>query len=226
MKSKGQISVELQQWMGSDQMIAEAAWTSSLDYQKKQLRTEQDVKRVVNLLATSKHSVPFESVVLRFWIKLPIQTDRQHMTHRVASHSGMSGRYRTMPNEWLAIPEDLKSFVPPEYCSEYEILCDKANTFYLSWLNGLKHNKEAGYITDQQYKRAREFLRGVLPQNNMTERVTIMNLRSFANYYRLRSKSDAQLEIQTIAELMLSELMDKKVCPIAIDSLIRNDWVI
>jgi hypothetical protein len=39
---------------------------------------------------------------------MPIQTDRQHVTHRIATHNGMSGRYRTMPFEWLNTPKDIK----------------------------------------------------------------------------------------------------------------------
>lgn len=71
-----QIIVELQDWMGSDAAIADAAWTSSTEYAKKQKKTPEDVERIVHMLADSKHSVPFESVVLRFWIKHPIAIDR------------------------------------------------------------------------------------------------------------------------------------------------------
>src|SRR5574343_1222477 len=102
-----QIKVELQDWLGNDKSIAESAWTSSLTYQAKNNRTKKDVKRVVEMLANLKHSVPFESVVLRFWIKLPIAVDRQLMTHRLQSASGMSGRYRTMPREFLKVPKDV-----------------------------------------------------------------------------------------------------------------------
>src|SRR3990167_3732175 len=107
----GQIKVELQDTMGSDRAIADAAWTSSLDYQKKKSRSEEDVVRIVNMLADHKHSVPFESVILRFWIKMPIQTDRQFIVHRNQSASGMSGRYRTMPSEYLQVPNDVENIL-------------------------------------------------------------------------------------------------------------------
>jgi thymidylate synthase ThyX len=60
----------------------------------------------------------------------------------------------------------------------------------------------------------------------MTERVTVMNLRSFSNYYKLRSKSDAQPEIRQIAELMLESIIEKNICPIAIKALSDNNWSI
>jgi flavin-dependent thymidylate synthase len=231
-----QICVELQESMGNDKSIAEAAWTSSLDYQKKKSRTEEDVKRVINLLADQKHSVPFESVVFRFWLKIPIQTDRQHMTHRIASHSGMSGRYRTMPSEWLDVPQDVLdiiyklrpipdiSYAIYDFVEQYNLMCKATNSLYNNWLKELKEKEKLGFITNREYKRAREFFRGVLPQNNMTERVTIMNLRSFANYQKLRNSEHAQPEIREVAEQMLEAVKKANVCPLALEALERNGW--
>jgi flavin-dependent thymidylate synthase len=228
-----QIKVELQDWMGDDRQIAEAAWTSSFDLQNKETRSYDDVERVINLLASEKHSVPFESVVFRFWIKLPIAIDRQHMTHRIASHSGMSGRYRTMPTEYYAIPDDVQSIIQnklpvKEYTGGldyiYNAACINANNYYEQIMTELKKNKSDSLITNDEYKRLREFFRGMLPQHNMTERVTVMNLRSFANYYKLRFKPNAQKEIQYIAEQMYTQIRDMSVCPIAFSALDKNSW--
>jgi len=60
----------------------------------------------------------------------------------------------------------------------------------------------------------------------MTERVTLMNLRSWANFYKLRSKHDAQPEIQVVANLMHEEIVKQNVCPIALEALERNSWSI
>lgn len=230
-----QIGVELQETMGGDSTIASAAWTSSLDRDKKKKRTEEDIKRVVNMLADSKHSVPFESVIFRFWFKIPIVVDRQFMTHRIASHSGMSGRYRTMPNEYLAIPKDVMDifdkvkFINDPYCgvtrmSQYYEICDEVNNAYQITILLLKEAEQDGLITNAEMKRAREFYRGILPQHNMTERVTIMNLRSFANFIKLRNSIHAQPEIRKAAEMMLQIVKDSNVCPIAIEALERNGW--
>lgn len=229
MKSFGQIQVELQDSFGDDKVIASAAWTSSLDYQKKQNRSEDDVERVVKMLADLQHSVPFESVVFRFWIKMPISADRQFMTHRIASHSGMSGRYRTMPNEYQKTPDDVQQILKKAGMEGsawvYNSLCTAANDWYQSeLLLGLKEQEKQGEISNSEYKRCREFFRGVLPQNNMTERVTTMNLRSFANFIKLRLSPHAQPEIRKIAELMLEEVKEKAKCPIAIEWLEKNNW--
>ncbi len=228
-----QIQIELQDWMGDDRSIAEAAWTSSFTLQSKETRTYDDIDRVINLLASEKHSVPFESVVFRFWIRMPIAIDRQHMTHRIASHSGMSGRYRTMPTEYYAIPEDVQDIItnklPPKaytcgFDYIYNAICTNANKQYEYIMAELKQNKADGIITNDQYKRMREFMRGMLPQHNMTERITVMNLRSFANYYKLRGKFNAQKEIQYIAEQMHKQIKEMCVCPIAFSALEKNSW--
>jgi thymidylate synthase (FAD) len=222
-----QIKVELQETMGSDRSIAEAAWTSSLDYQKKQSRSDSDVERVVKMLADNKHSTPFESVIFKFWIKLPIAIDRQHMTHRIGSHNGMSGRYRTMPNEWLCVPDDIDDIikkVDPDLGLQYNLLCDQTNIWYFKALETLKENEKKEIISNKEYKRLREFFRGVLPQHNMTERVTIFNLRSFANYQKLRNSPHAQPEIRQIAQLMLEEVKKSNIAPIAIEWLEKNNW--
>jgi len=226
-----QIQVELQDFMGGDRAIAEAAWTSSKDNQNRTNRPEEDVARVVNMLADYKHSVPFESVIFRFWIRMPIAVDRQFMTHRIGSHSGMSGRYRTMPSEFLDVPKDvynILSKVPSgdKRGVEYSSLSLAANMWYQETTTKLRKDRDSGLITADEFKRVREFFRGVLPQHNMTERVSLMNLRSWANFYKLRSKPDAQPEIQVVANLMHEEIIKHNVCPIALEALERNSWSI
>ena len=230
-----QIKVELQESMGTDRSIAEAAWTSSLTFQGKEKRTDEDVRRVVQMLANDKHSTPFESVIMRFWIKLPISIDRQHMTHRIGSHNGMSGRYRTMPDEFLDVPFDVKNITQKidlfhhksselDSSQNYIQICQQANLIYRSMLEMAKIAEKSNVISNSDYKRFREFYRGMLPQNNMTERITIFNLRSFANYQKLRNNPHAQPEIQEVARLMLEEVKKNKVAPIAIEWLEKNGW--
>lgn len=223
-----QIKIELQEFMGSDKSIADAAWTSSYEKKIKGNKTPEDVKRIVNMLADSGHAVPFESVYFRFWIKMPIFIDRQHMTHRIASHSGLSGRYRTMLSEYYDLPDDVHEIlIAAELESEMEKYfesCETATNNYNFSIQKLKVAEKSGLITNVEFKRAREILRGQLPLANMTERTTVMNLRSFANYYNLRAKPAAQKEIEFIAQTMLQEIKKANICPIAIEALERNNW--
>jgi len=226
-----QIKVELQAVYGGDREIATAAWTSSLGREAKQKRTDEDVQRVINLLADNRHSVPFESVIFRFWMKLPIAVDRQLMTHRLQSASGMSARYRRMPTEYLDIADDVQQIYQrlqeeEHLLTNYYSICENANTFYSIECEKLKKLSEENIITNEEYKRVREFLRGVLPQHNMTERISIMNLRSWANFYKLRSDKHAQPEIQFLAQQMLETVKQSNKIPFALEALERNGWSI
>lgn len=224
------ILVELQESMGSDASISNAAWTSTYDKVKRDVRYDDEVKvaDLVPRLIKDNHGTPIESVIFRFWIKMPIFCDRQHMTHRLASHNGLSGRYRTMPEEWYSMPKDvdeifklvgagLESF-------KYESTCKQAFNNYSRQLSLLKEGQNKGEIDNIQFKRAREIIRAQLPTAGMTERTTIMNLRSFANYQRQRNSEHAQFEIREVARLMLEEVEKAKVCPIAIKTLKEINW--
>ena len=231
-----QIKVELQAVYGGDREIADAAWTSSLTREAKLKRSDIDVKRIVNDLADKKHSVPFESVSFRWHLTIPIAIDRQFMTHRIQSANGMSGRYRRMPSEYLDVPDDvmdiynkISSDETDQMLESYYAICDRANTFYQNECAAMKAAAEdplRPMITNDEYKRVREFLRGVLPQHNMTERVSIMNLRSWSNFYKLRSDKHAQPEIQFVAKLMMEAVKESKKIPFALEALERNGWVI
>lgn len=225
------IQVELQEYMGSDRSIANSAWTSSLVKEKRDAREDSDVERIVKMLANDGHATPFESVVMRFWIRMPIAVDRQHMTHRIASHNGMSGRYRTMPEDFQQVPDDVYNVVNKFYAAdlfkkEHDDVCKQTNEFYRKILKEAKHAEKEGIISNSEYKRVREFTRNVLPQGNMTERTTVINLRSFANYQRLRNSEYAQPEIKRVAELMLAAVKKANICPVALDSLEKNGWSI
>lgn len=234
-----QIKVELQEVMGNDRSIASAAWTSSMELEKKEMRSDEDVTRVVKMLAEAKHSTPFESVVMRFWIKMPIAIDRQYMTHRIQSANGMSGRYRTMPREFLSVSEDVVDITTKgivglygdtlsaqSVINDYTNTCTKVNALYIDIVNDFRKAEKAGHITNNEFKRAREFYRGMLPQHNFTERVSVMNLRSFSNFQKLRNSEHAQPEIQQVAKLMLAQVKEKNVAPIALEWLEKNGWTI
>lgn len=239
-----QIQVELQEWMGSDEAIANAAWTSTYDKTKREGKYDDPdkVADIVRRCVKDGHSVPLESVVLRFWCRWPVFVDRQHLTHRMASHNGLSARYRTVPDDFYEMPEDViricakakdPESLSPAHCGRttsaayaYASMCAKAYDTYKDWLDDLRDAEKAGRITNGEYKRARELLRAVIPTAFMVERTTILNLGSFANYQRLRNSAHAQPEIREAAEKMLSAVVRAKVAPVALGALMDVGWTL
>jgi thymidylate synthase (FAD) len=233
MKTNGQILVELQESMGSDRSIANSAWTSSFDKEKRDARTDEQVTEIVKRLCKEGHSVPFESVEFRFWIRMPIFTDRQHVTHRIASHNGLSGRYRTMPKDYFELPNDVMKILQKvnddiscNLIEDYYESCEIATNNYSHAISILKESEFSNIISNKEYKRVREILRGQLPTAGMTERTSKMNLRSFANYQKLRNSEHAQSEIKQVAELMLKLVEEANICPVAIQALKEKNWII
>ena len=228
---KSAILVELQEVMGGDVSIAHSAWVSTYDKDKRDANSI-DLNRVNSLverLIKEKHGVPLESVVFRFWCRIPIYIDRQIVTHRIASTNGLSLRYRTAPSDYLHIPSDVNEILNKtgdtiNFNEDYNNLCSAANEVYLSHLEDLKKGEKKGLITNKEYKRCREVLRGMLPLANMTERVITINLRSFANFVKLRLSEHAQPEIKQVAELMLAEVEKVNNCPMAIKALKEVGW--
>lgn len=224
-----EIKVELQAFHGTDRDIGEAAWTSSLTKVGKSKRSDEDVARVVKMLADEGHAVPFEHNYIRFWMKLPIAIDRQVVKHRIGtSHSGMSGRYRTMLPEFLSMSEDVKLILEKAHLrsgiNDYRYYCQQAHDEYEDICVNLKDSKLAEDITNDEYKRAREFLRGMLPQHSMTETVMSFNLRSLVHFVKLRDKPNAQPEIQYIAKEMIRLLKEAGFCPVAMSHIEQNGW--
>lgn len=225
-----EIKVELQETMGSDLSIANAAWTStySKDKREEKYSDPDKINKLVRQLILDGHGTPIESVVFRFWIQMPIFVDRQHMTHRIASHNGLSGRYRTMPDEYYGCPKDVIDIL--NKCNrtnlslKYDDISKLAYEYYNSAIESLKEAEKNNDISNEEFKRAREIMRGQLPVNGMTERTSIMNLRSFANYQKQRNSSYAQPEIKKVAQLMLEEVKKANICPIAIQTLEEIGW--
>lgn len=223
--------------MGSDRAIAESAWTSSSTFESKSQRPDEDVERLVPMLIRQEHSTPIESVVFRWWIKMPTAVDREFMTHRLQSANGMSARYRTLPREWQGLPLDAYQILKridtekaKDIAVRYDSLFGTAFDLYESTLKLAKQAEQEGAITNREYKRIRDCIRMVIPVGNLVERISTMNLRAFANFYRLRSNRDFALaEIADVADGMLRSIKEyneknERGCPIAIRTLEEVGW--
>jgi flavin-dependent thymidylate synthase len=237
-----QIQVELQETMGGDFSVANAAWSSTYDKDKREAKYDEPdkIRMVIEkgiFGGKHVHTVPLEAAQFRFWYRWPIMIDRQHVTHRIMSHNGLSGRYRTMPTDYFAIPEDVIIILNKvdDWSGTYDNLdpflrelyissCEMSINNYKVSIQNLKKALQDKWITNEEYKRAREIIRGQLPLSTMVERTSIMNLNSFSNYIRLRMSSEAQPEIQQVARMMLEQVEKSNICPITLACLKQREW--
>jgi flavin-dependent thymidylate synthase len=212
-------TVELLGYYGCDQVIAQSAWTSTT----RDLTTEK-IERIPNLLVqlwSQGHETPYEKATVHFLVNCDIASHIHLLKHRISSVNAESARYKELKEDKFYLPEDWNIKMSDE--AEVEVfgqINTKENK--LTWLDYLE---DLTRLTNQAYhnvlkdltpvlgrKRAKESARYFKTYNSQIQADITFNLRSFANFLRLRNSEHAQLEIREIAQQMqdLVEQIDDK----------------
>lgn len=199
--------------MGDDSAILQAARTSY------QLGTKQVLsdRGLFRYLMRHEHQSPFESVTIKFHIKLPIFVERQFARHRTAGWNEVSARYSVLPEEYYCPePENVKAQSSTNKqgrdgeLSDFDVECFIDNT------NGTGTLCFHDYKQDLDRGVARELARINLPLSTYTEKVWWCNLRNIFHFLKLRMDSHAQWEIRQYANAMY-ELI-KPIVPVACEA--------
>ncbi len=187
--------VELDEYMGSDEGICRAARVS-YDQAKK----VSDDRTLIRYLMRHHHTTPFEMAELKFVVRVPMDTWRQWVRHRMASINEYSTRYREAIQS-VAIPEEngwRKQSTTNNQGSEGALSSLDARECSL-------HFADASGACLRAYDRmlargvAREQARSVLPLCTYTEAFWKIDLHNLLHFLRLRMAPDAQQEIREYA---------------------------
>lgn len=98
--------------MGSDKMVAAAAWVSkdARTAMDRAAAKPDDVKGVINYLMKHRHGTPFEHGAITFYCHLPIFVWREWHRHRIGfSYNEESARYKTLDPVFYVAPADRPS---------------------------------------------------------------------------------------------------------------------
>ena len=211
--------VQLIGFYGTDETIALSAWTSTSRDLTEEKR--QRIPELVRRLWFDGHETPFEKVQLHFLVTCDIASHIHLLKHRISSLNAESARYKELSDDKYYIPDDwnydeLKSLTSVSWAKTIEHHTEKAFMLYHEALNELTP------ILGR--KRAKETARYFLPYNTQITSDVMFNLRSFANFYRLRSSEHAQVEIQQIARQMMTLAYNIEGQPLksALDAIIRR----
>ena len=182
-------SVELLGHYGSDEIIACSAWTST-DRELTDEKRER-IPKLLDQLWSNGHETPFEKAVVHFLVNCDIASHIHLLKHRIASINAESARYKELKEDKFYIPNDWNQ-------KWSHILKD-----YTELGNGLYHQsiKELEPILGR--KRAKESARYFKTYNSQIQSDIMFNMRSFANFQKLRNSDHAQTEIRDIANQML-----------------------
>ena len=182
-------SVELLGYYGSDEIIACSAWTST----SRDLTDEKKsrISKLIQNLWENGHETPFEKATVHFLIDCDIASHIHLLKHRVASINAESARYKELKEDKTYIPDDW----PVEWQEKLEEYTNAGNVYYRHCLSQLTP------ILGR--KRAKESARFFKTYNSQIQSDVMFNLRSFANFLKLRNSEHAQKEIQEIAQQMV-----------------------
>lgn len=187
--------VRLVDYMGSDDAVVQAARVS---YQVgTAVHSTND--GLIDFLMRHKHTGPFEQVVFKFHMKLPIFVARQIIRHRTASVNELSGRYSIIPNDC--------------YLPELEHLCEQdtvnkqgRSQDVVSDGSVIRQSMEKEQdVSGKIYKRylqsglCRELARINLPLSTYTEWYWTMDLHNLLHFLELRMDRHAQYEVRLYA---------------------------
>jgi len=182
-------TVELLGYYGSDEVIACSAWTSTsreLDEKKR-----ERIPKLIDMLWSNGHETPFEKGSVHFLVDCDIASHIHLLKHRISSLNAESARYKELKEDKMFIPEDWPAFWQEMLVS------------YTQKGNELYHQCIAELEPELGRKRAKESARFFKTYNSRIQADVQFNMRSFANFLKLRNSEHAQKEIREIAQKML-----------------------
>jgi len=183
-------SVELLGYYGSDETIACSAWTSTSRKLNEEKRKR--IPKLLDMLWREGHETPFEKCSVHFLVDCDIASHIHLLKHRVSSLNAESARYKELKED--------KMFIPDDWDQAWQ---DKLKT-YTEAGNMLYHECLADLEPRLGRKRAKESARFFKTYNSRIQADVQFNLRSFANFIKLRKSQHAQKEIREIAAKMLN----------------------
>ena len=202
--------VELLGYYGSDEIIACSAWTST----SRNLTDEKKARipRLIEMLWVNGHETPFEKGSVHFLVDTEIASHIHLLKHRMSNINAESARYKELKEDKYYLPEDWGEIE----CTEYIHHDFPKHSFaepdqwwisilekYTSIGNKLYHQCVADLEPVLGRKRAKESARFFKTYNSQIQADISFNMRSFANFQKLRNSEHAQVEIREIAAKML-----------------------
>jgi len=206
-------SVQLIGYYGSDEVIACSAWTStSRDLSEEKLAR---VGALINMLWSEGHETPFEKGEVHFLVNTDIASHIHLLKHRISSLNAESARYKELKEDKYYIPEDWPEFKANTNALE---ICRDGAVIDSNWIelleryteigNKLYHDCVAQLTPVLGRKRAKESARFFKTYNSQIQADVKFNMRSFANFLKLRNSESAQLEIREIAKEMVKQVSE------------------
>lgn len=198
--------IELLGHYGSDEVIACSAWTSTSRNLTEEKRNR--INKLINMLWREGHETPFEKGIVHFLVDTDIASHIHLLKHRISSLNAESARYKELKEDKYYVPEEWANIE----VSDKNIRVDANGSPNLNWATNLEKYTRLGNklyhacVKDLEptlgRKRAKESARFFKTYNSQIQADIMFNMRSFANFIKLRDSEHAQAEIREIAQEM------------------------
>lgn len=201
-------TVELLGYYGSDEVIACSAWTSTSRDITEEKRSR--IPKLIKMLWENGHETPFEKGTVHFLVNCDIASHIHLLKHRISSLNAESARYKELKEDKYYLPEDWKDIQRNVNIPPYDLTSPNTETWaerlekYTQLGNKLYHQCLEDLTPVLGRKRAKESARFFKTYNSQIQADVMFNMRSFANFIKLRRTEHAQIEIREIADQMLS----------------------
>lgn len=221
-----EIKVELLDSMGDDLACVNAAKVSFANESEWEWQTEYESgvpvndtpvlsakdKKLIDYLARHDHWTPFAHTALKFRVAAPVPIRTQCFKHKVGMVENEESRRYISSEPEFYIPDFIRSK------PEGSIKQGSGTKHYASdmWLEDYEfHMQQSGnlYANMIQDGVCPEQARFVLPQGAIVNWIWTGNLVSFANFYNKRTDTNAQKEVQVVAELVGKEV--ERIFPVS-----------
>jgi flavin-dependent thymidylate synthase len=188
--------IQLLGYYGNDEVIACSAWTST----SRDLTDEKKARipKLIEHLWMAGHETPFEKGMVHFLVDTEIASHIHLLKHRISSMNGESARYKELKEDKTYIPKD---WFDIEISDDVITWAERLQNFTHE-ANHLYHKALEELTPILGRKRAKESARFFKTYNSQIEADISFNMRSFANFIKLRNSEHAQLEIREIAQEM------------------------
>lgn len=154
----------------------------------------------------SLHDVGVDHCSRATWrVKCPLSIAVQMLRHRKASYNMVSGRYRTVLQELVEAADDCQEIFEKfgMNLDKYLGVAEGCIAVYRRTMREAKKARDGEVISNEEYKRLREFARFILPEGRITELYVTYYLDDFYNnFVKLRNSTHAQLEHVWVAQEM------------------------
>lgn len=202
---RSDVTVELDDVMGSDEKIARVARVSTKGAATQWAQSGGDVGRFLRFLWREGHTTPFRHTGLTFLVTAPIFVWEQHRTHKVGVEvNSESARYRELEPVFY-LPANGRPLAQVGKQASYELVQHGDPWVEKMARNALGTNAEDCWEIYQSLLNAgvaKEVARMALPVSIYRSAYVTFNVQSLLHFLNLRGEgTHAQDEIQMVASL-------------------------